>query len=147
MIWQVNINNWQVNIKIWQVNIKIWQVDIIHISHGFEGDIPEYQPRGDTKALARYVTRCRSYINYICDITWKLIQKCYTIIWQVMAEICHHMLHVILGRLFSLVFQGNMFRGLYRVRYLWFDWIAACLCLARLLLKFFIWNNYLVNFI
>ena len=32
--------------------------DIIHISHGFEGDIPEYQPRGDTKALARYVTRC-----------------------------------------------------------------------------------------
>ena len=34
-------------------------VHIIHISHGFEGDIPEYQPRGDTKALARYVTRCR----------------------------------------------------------------------------------------
>ena len=33
--------------------------DIIHISHGFEGDIPEYQPPGDTKALARYVTRCR----------------------------------------------------------------------------------------
>ena len=33
--------------------------NIIHISHGFEGDIPEYQPRGDTKALARYVTRCR----------------------------------------------------------------------------------------
>mgnify|MGYP003686110061 CR=1 FL=1 len=32
---------------------------IIHISHGFEGDIPDYQPRGDTKALARYVTRCR----------------------------------------------------------------------------------------
>ena len=30
--------------------------DIIHISHGFEGDIPQYQPRGDTKALARYVT-------------------------------------------------------------------------------------------
>ena len=30
---------------------------IIHISHGFEGDIPEYQPRGDTKALAlaRYI--------------------------------------------------------------------------------------------
>ena len=28
--------------------------DIIHISHGFEGVIPEYQPRGDTKALARY---------------------------------------------------------------------------------------------
>ena len=26
--------------------------DIIHISHGFEGDIQEYQPRGDTKALA-----------------------------------------------------------------------------------------------
>ena len=33
--------------------------NIIHISHGFVGDIPEYQPRGDTKALARYVTRCR----------------------------------------------------------------------------------------
>ena len=33
--------------------------DIIHISHGLEGDIPEYQPRGDTKSLARYVTRCR----------------------------------------------------------------------------------------
>ena len=33
--------------------------NIIHISDGFEGDIPEYQPRGDTKALARYVTRCR----------------------------------------------------------------------------------------
>ena len=33
--------------------------DIIHISHGFEADIPEYQPRGDTKALARYVTLCR----------------------------------------------------------------------------------------
>ena len=38
-----------------------------------------------------------SYIYYICDITWKLIQKCYIkiwqveiIIWQVMAEICHH---------------------------------------------------------
>ena len=31
----------------------------IHISHGFEGDIPEYQPRGDTKAMTRYVTRCR----------------------------------------------------------------------------------------
>ena len=29
---------------------------IMHISHGFEGDIPEYQPRGDTKAQARYVT-------------------------------------------------------------------------------------------
>ena len=26
-------------------------VNIIHISHGFEGDIPEYQPRGDTKAV------------------------------------------------------------------------------------------------
>ena len=37
--------------------------DIIHISHGFEGDIPEYQPRGDTKALARYITRCRSDIK------------------------------------------------------------------------------------
>ena len=23
----------------------------IHISHVFEGDIPEYQPRGDTKAF------------------------------------------------------------------------------------------------
>ena len=33
--------------------------DIIDISHGFEGDIPEYQPRCDTKALARYVTRRR----------------------------------------------------------------------------------------
>ena len=33
--------------------------DIIHRSHGFEGDTPEYQPRGDTEALARYVTRCR----------------------------------------------------------------------------------------
>ena len=33
--------------------------DIIHISHGFKGDIPEYQPQGDTKALARYVTQCR----------------------------------------------------------------------------------------
>ena len=31
--------------------------DIIHISHGFEVDIPEYQLQGDTKALARYVTR------------------------------------------------------------------------------------------
>ena len=30
-----------------------------YTSHVFEGDIPEYQPRGDTKALARYVTRCR----------------------------------------------------------------------------------------
>ena len=35
--------------------------DIIHISHGFEGDIPEYQPQGDTKAVARYVTRCRRH--------------------------------------------------------------------------------------
>ena len=35
------------------------QCDIIHKSCGFEGDIPEYQPRGDTKALARYVTCCR----------------------------------------------------------------------------------------
>ena len=34
-------------------------MDIIHISHGFEGDKPEYQARGDTKALARYVTQCR----------------------------------------------------------------------------------------
>ena len=52
-------NIWQVDIIISQVDIIIWKVDIIHISHGFEGDIPEYQPRGNTKALARYVTRCR----------------------------------------------------------------------------------------
>ena len=32
-----------------------WQIDIIHISHGLEGDIPEYQPRDDTIAQARYV--------------------------------------------------------------------------------------------
>ena len=36
----------------------------IHVSHGFEGDIPGYKPRGDTKALARYVTRCRSPDGY-----------------------------------------------------------------------------------
>ena len=33
---------------------------IIHISNGFKGDIPKYQPLGDTKALARYVTLCRN---------------------------------------------------------------------------------------
>ena len=30
---------------------------IYHI--GFESDIQEYKPKGDTKALAHYVTRCR----------------------------------------------------------------------------------------
>ena len=33
----------------------LWTIqngDIIHISHDLEGDIPEYQPWGDTKALA-----------------------------------------------------------------------------------------------
>ena len=35
----------------------MFEIKIIYISHGFEGDIPEYQPRGDTKALARYATR------------------------------------------------------------------------------------------
>ena len=48
--------------------------DIIHISPGFEGDIPEYQPLGDTKALARYVVRysgivAREDMRYmLCDI-------------------------------------------------------------------------------
>ena len=42
---------------------------IIHISHGFEGDIPEYQPRGDTKALARYVTLCHPMPKAEGDIT------------------------------------------------------------------------------
>ena len=35
------------------------QCDSVHKSYGFECDIPEYQPKGDTKALTRYVTRCR----------------------------------------------------------------------------------------
>ena len=30
--------------------------NIMHILHGFKGDILEYQPRGDTEALVRYVT-------------------------------------------------------------------------------------------
>ena len=33
--------------------------DIIHISHGFEGDIQEYQPLGDAKAQACHVSQCR----------------------------------------------------------------------------------------
>ena len=37
-------------------NADTMRHEIIHISHGFGGDIPEYKPRGDTKALARYVT-------------------------------------------------------------------------------------------
>ncbi|XP_061186875.1 uncharacterized protein LOC133195003 [Saccostrea echinata] len=32
---------------------------IIHISHGFEGDIPECLPQGDRKVQECYVTRCR----------------------------------------------------------------------------------------
>ena len=40
----------------------------IHISHGLEGDIPEYQPRGDTKAVVRYVTRCRRAIHTAINI-------------------------------------------------------------------------------
>ena len=43
--------------KTWSRNLNdvpaIENYDIIHISHGVEGDIPEYQPRGDTKALER----------------------------------------------------------------------------------------------
>ena len=42
-----------------QMDDDIDEIKEQHISHGFEGDIPEYQPRGDTKVLARYVTRCR----------------------------------------------------------------------------------------
>ena len=57
--------------------------DIIHILHDFEGDIPEYQHRGDPKALARYVTRCRSsspvkvtlpYAHYNCNPRESFIQ-------------------------------------------------------------------------
>ena len=44
---------------------------IVHISRGFEGDIPEYQPRGDTKALADYVTRCRRHkVRFIYDLMY-----------------------------------------------------------------------------
>ena len=32
------------------------RLHIIHLSYGLEGDIPEYQPLGDTKALARYMS-------------------------------------------------------------------------------------------
>ena len=39
---------------------------IIHISHGFEGDIPEYQPLGDTKALARYLTLWHKSPGALC---------------------------------------------------------------------------------
>ena len=46
-----NITKYMYNAKV-QVLTDVY----IYISHGFEGDIPEYQPRGDTKALARYVT-------------------------------------------------------------------------------------------
>lgn len=30
-------------------------IHIIHILHGFEGDIPEYLPQGDSKALECYL--------------------------------------------------------------------------------------------
>lgn len=32
-------------------NAYMTKIDIIHILHGFEGDITEYLPRGDRKAL------------------------------------------------------------------------------------------------
>ena len=44
---------------VWQFHTRQQgrPIDNIHISHDFEGDIhvPEYQPRGDRKALARYI--------------------------------------------------------------------------------------------
>ena len=53
---------------------------IIHISHGFEGDIPEYQPRGDTKALARYVTQhWRQRVTYAPGL------------------LCHHEANILIG--------------------------------------------------
>ena len=57
----VNMRDNYVNIM--RPNMIMLPVAIIHISHGFEGDIPEYQPRGDTKALTRYATRCRRHKN------------------------------------------------------------------------------------
>ena len=45
----------------WQRHVIKTHRDNIHISHCFEGNIPEYQPLSDTKALARYVTRCRCH--------------------------------------------------------------------------------------
>lgn len=38
----------------------MFQMCNINISHDFEVDILEYQPRSDTKALARNVNRCRT---------------------------------------------------------------------------------------
>lgn len=45
----------------------------IHILHGREGDIPEYLPRGDRKALKRYVARCRRHVMWPRSSTSNLL--------------------------------------------------------------------------
>lgn len=35
------------------------EVFILHILHGFDGETPEYLPRGDREAMKCYVARCR----------------------------------------------------------------------------------------
>ena len=65
----------------WPVNITIWLVDIIHISY-IEGDIPEYQPLSDTKALAGYVTRCQRLVS-----GWTSTRRNATISWKLKGAI------------------------------------------------------------
>ena len=45
--------------RIHILNVHIL-LDDIHISHGYEGDIPEYKSLGDTKALAHYFIWCQA---------------------------------------------------------------------------------------